>query len=233
LLAVLAAALLPFGSLYVNSLPSGADVWVDGSYIGRTPLLVDGLRSGKHSLTITKAGWKVQEIDEQVTAGIMTPATVQLEAIKALRQTGELVVNGAERAAKVSIDGGAWQPLAATYSLTAGAHRIAVRDSKAKYERMAAIYPGQVTHVLVGAPAEEHAAVVAPLGDYLPLSAAKLSDGRLVVRWGGHTVVGHVGDSRFLVDGRDVVYDAPAGMVRGRLYLPLELIRSITGSKSK
>jgi hypothetical protein len=66
----------------------------------------------------------------------------------------------------------------------------------------------------------------------MPAGAAKIADGRLVIRWGGHTVVGHVGDARFLVDGRDVVYDAPAGLVRGRLYLPLDLILTITG-KSK
>lgn len=233
LLAVLAAALLPFGGLYVSSLPTGADVWVDGSYIGRTPLLVDGLRSGKHALTITKAGWKVEEIDEQVSAGITTPATVQLEAVKPLHQIGQLALHGVDRSAKVSIDGGTWAPLSPVYPLLSGTHRIAVRDPKAKYERMVSIYPGQVTHVLLRKPAEEHAAVVAPLADYVPASAAKVKDGRLVVRWGGHTVVGHVGDSRFLVDGRDVVYDAPAGMVRGRLYLPLELIRSITGSTSK
>jgi hypothetical protein len=74
--------------------------------------------------------------------------------------------------------------------------------------------------------------MVAPLADYVPASAVKVRDGRLVVRWGGHTVVGRLGDGKFLVDGRDVVYDAPAGMVSGRLYLPLDLILSITG-KSK
>jgi hypothetical protein len=79
---------------------------------------------------------------------------------------------------------------------------------------------------------DEHSAVVAPLQDYLPQTAAKVTAGRLVIRWGGHTVVGHMGDARFLVDGRDVVYDAPAGLVRGRLYLPLDLILTITG-KSK
>jgi hypothetical protein len=29
------------------------------------------------------------------------------------------------------------------------------------------------------------------------------------------------------------VYDAPAGMVRGRLYLPLDLILMLTGTKTK
>jgi hypothetical protein len=123
--------------------------------------------------------------------------------------------------------------LQSEYTVAAGTHRLSVRDSNVKFERMILVYPDQVTHVLLRPPSsEEHSAVVAPLQDYVPAGAAKIADGRLVIRWGGHTVVGHVGDARFLVDGRDVVYDAPAGLVRGRLYLPLDLILTITG-KSK
>jgi hypothetical protein len=96
------------------------------------------------------------------------------------------------------------------------------------------VYPDQTTHVVFREPqAETHSAVVAPLQNYIPASAAKVTGDRLVVKWGGHVVIGKLGDAKFLVDGRTVVYDAPAGMVSGRLYLPLDLIQSITGSKSK
>jgi hypothetical protein len=98
---------------------------------------------------------------------------------------------------------------------------------------MILVYPQQTTHVLFAAPVDTHSAVVAPVADYVPASAAKVRGDRVVVRWGGHTAVGHLGDARFLVDGRDVVYDAPAGMVRGRLYLPLDLILTLTGTKTK
>lgn len=234
LLAILAAIVLPFGGLYINSLPSGADVWVDGSYIGRTPLLIDGLRAGKHSVTVTKAGWKVEEVDQSVTAGITSPASVQLEPVKPLHSRGSLALHGLDPSARISLDGGGWLALQGEFSVASGTHRLSIRDPKAKYERMVLVYPDQTTHVLFRAPATgEHSAVVAPLEDYLPASAAKVAAGRLVIRWGGHTVVGHMGDARFLVDGRDVVYDAPAGLVRGRLYLPLDLILSITSSKSK
>jgi hypothetical protein len=233
LVAILAAIVLPFGGVYVSSLPSGADVWVDGSYIGRTPLLIDGLRAGKHALTLTKTGWKVQEVDQQVTAGVVTTATIQLDPVKSLRGSGMLALHGLEHSARVSLDGAPWAALRSEYTVSAGTHHLSVRDSNVRFERMVLVYPDQVTHVLLQAPSsEEHSAVVAPMQDYLPASAAKISDGRLVIRWGGHTVVGHMGDARFLVDGRDVVYDAPAGLVRGRLYLPLDLILTITG-KSK
>ena len=91
------------------------------------------------------------------------------------------------------------------------------------------MYPDQTTHVLFRAPVrQEHTAVVAPLSDYLPQSATKIERGRLVIRYGGHVVVGHIGDARFTVDKHDITYDAPAGMVRGKLYVPLDLILSIT-----
>src|SRR5579884_2488771 len=94
LLLMLAAVVLPFGGLYVNSLPTGADVWVDGSYIGRTPLLVDGLRAGKHAITVTKAGWKVEEVDQNVAAGVVTATNVQLAPVKPINSQGSLALHG-------------------------------------------------------------------------------------------------------------------------------------------
>ncbi|HET9097364.1 MAG TPA: PEGA domain-containing protein [Candidatus Baltobacteraceae bacterium] len=231
---LLAAGILPFGGLYISSLPSGADVWVDGSYIGRTPLLIDGLREGKHSVTVTKAGWKVEEVDQNVSAGVTTPATVQLDPIKPLRAHGEIALHGLERGARISIDGGPWRALENEYAASVGTHRLSVREPLAKFERMILVYPEQTTHVLFAAPATDtQSAVVAPVSDYLPGSAAKVTGSRVVIRWGGHVAVGHLGDARFLVDKHDVVYDAPAGMVRGRLYLPLDLLLMLTGSKAK
>lgn len=230
---LLAAGVLPFGGLYVTSLPSGADVWVDGSYIGRTPLLIDGLREGKHAVTVTKAGWKVEEVDQNIAAGVTTPATVQLEPIKPLRSHGEIALHGLDRAAKISVDGGPWRDLDSEFDAAVGTHHLVVREPQAKFERMILVYPDQATHVLFAMPADTHSAVVAPVSDYLPGSAAKVTGDRVVVRWGGHTAIGRLGDARFLVDKRDVVYDAPAGMVRGRLYLPLDLILMLTGTKTK
>jgi hypothetical protein len=228
---LLAAGVLPFGGLYISSLPSGADVWVDGSYIGRTPLLIDGLRGGKHAVTVTKAGWKVEEVDQNVAAGVTTAATVLLDPIKPLHTHGEIALHGLDRDARVSIDAGPWLKLQPEYEAAVGTHSLSVREPQTRFERMILVYPEQTTHVLFVSPADTHSAVVAPVADYLPASSAKVSGDRVVVRWGGHVAVGHLGDARFLVDGRDVVYDAPAGMVRGRLYLPLDLILMLTGSK--
>lgn len=223
-----------FGSLYLNSLPSGADVWVDGSYIGRTPILLDGLRAGRHSITVTKTDWKVEEVDQTVIAGTTVMASVELEPVKIGDVRGSMELHGVARGARVRIDSGAWDSARSSYVLPAGSHRVSVKEHGQIAERPVMVYPDQTTHVLFRAPVrEEHTAVVAPLSDYLPESATEIDRGRLVIRYGGHVVVGHIGDARFTVDKHDITYDAPAGMVRGKLYLPLDLILSITGGKDR
>lgn len=232
LLALVAAAALPFGGLFVNSLPIGADVWVDGTYVGRTPLLIDGLRQGKHSVTVTKAGWKVQEVDQDVTPGVVTPATVQLQQTASTTDEGSLAIQGVSEGT-VAVDDRPAEHLAPRVDLSPGVHDVIVRTAGLKFERSVVIYPNQTTHVLLRTPAEEHSAVVAPLETYMNATAAQVTGDRVVVRWNGHVALGHLGDARFLVDGRNVVYDAPAGMVRGRLYLPLDLILTLTGGKTE
>ncbi len=223
-----------FGSLFLNSLPNGADVWVDGNYIGRTPLLLDGLRAGKHSITVTKTGWKVEEVDPAVIPGITLMTSVQLEPVKIGSQRGSVALHGVSRGARARVDSGPWDVARAEYVLSAGSHKVSVKQQGRIEDRSVAVYPDQTTHLVFRAAVrEEHSAVVAPLSDYVPDSATKIDRGRLVIRYQGHVVVGRVGDARFTVDKHDVTYDAPAGMVRGKLYVPLDLILSITGGKSR
>ena len=97
---------------------------------------------------------------------------------------------------------------------------------------MTTVYPGETTHLVFPvAPSQEHSAVVAALADYIPETAAKVTDGRIYLKWAGHIVTGKIGETRFVMDRRSVTYDAAAGMVRGKLYLPLDLIHAITGKK--
>lgn len=237
--ALVAAASAPsqagaYGALYLNSLPTGADVWVDGSYIGRTPILLDGLQAGKHAITVTKTGWKVEEVEPSVIAGATVMTSVQLEPAKLGGLRGSIALHGVAGGARARIDSGAWDSARSAYDLPAGSHHISVKQRGQTAERSVTVYPDQTTHVLFRAPVNEgHSAVVAPLADYVPESAFKVDRGRLVIRYGRHVVVGRIGDARFSVDKHDVIYDAPAGMVRGKLYVPLDLILSITGGKGR
>jgi hypothetical protein len=48
---------LPDSSLYLDSIPSSASVYVDGKYRGRTPKLMK-LLAGEYRITLAKELWK-------------------------------------------------------------------------------------------------------------------------------------------------------------------------------
>ena len=226
------AGSLRFGGLYVTSLPTHADVWVDGNYVGRTPIFLDGLRAGPHAVTVTKVGWRVESIEPVVEGGATVARTVQLHAVHDAG-IGSLRIHGVSATASVCIDATPCAALRARFDVPAGTHHVIVRDGAYKYVRDVDVYPDQATQLLLHVPASTHLAVVAPVLDYLPASAADVEHGKVLLRWNGHVAQGQLGDSRFLLDGRTVQYNAPAGIVEGRLYLPLDLIESIAGTKGK
>lgn len=226
------AGAVRFGGLYVASLPAHADVWVDGRYVGRTPVFLDGLRDGSHAVTITKVGWRAVSIDPVVAGGTTVARTVRLDPVT-VQGTGEIRIQGVSDTARVCIDQRPCGPYAPQYQAETGEHRLVVRDGAYKYVRSVAVYPGTATDVLLDVPPSPHLAVVAPVLDYLPASAASVRNGAIVLRWSGHVVKGRLGDSRFVLDGKTVDYNAPAGIVAGRLYLPLDLIETIAGGKVK
>src|SRR5579863_7352681 len=70
------ATLPPHGGAYITTLPAGAEVWLDGSYLGRTPAFVDDLLPGRHALTVSRSGWNVATANFDVSVG--QAATVSL-----------------------------------------------------------------------------------------------------------------------------------------------------------
>jgi len=69
--------------LHVESAPAGADIEVDGNFVGNTPSDVQ-VNEGDHSVTVKKAGFSNWERKVKVTAGSSVNLTAQLE--KALAQ---------------------------------------------------------------------------------------------------------------------------------------------------
>ncbi len=66
------------GSLYVSSSPSGADIYVDGGYIGETPSTVPNLAPGTHSVRLHKAKYNEYVGTVTVSAGYQTPLSITL-----------------------------------------------------------------------------------------------------------------------------------------------------------
>jgi hypothetical protein len=76
--AVPAAALK--GKLSVGSVPDGADIEVDGSFVGNTPSDVQ-VAEGEHTVSVKKAGFKDWERKLRVTGGSSVRLNAELEKV--------------------------------------------------------------------------------------------------------------------------------------------------------
>ena len=232
-----AGAGTPSGRVYVTTLPSGADIWVDGTYVGRAPVLVDALFAGKHAISVTKSGWIVREAVVDVPAGGVAMSSVRLApgAHGGPGGTGSILVRAMPAGATLALDGAALaNPLGSTVAVSAGPHRLTLTTPRGPMTRGIDVYPDTVSAIVLQAvPSAGTSAVSAPAEDYLPTDDFSVNGDRVVIRYGGHVVVARVGDPSFRVDGTPTAYGSAPDVVAGRLYLPLPLLERLTGDTSK
>jgi hypothetical protein len=67
------------GAMQVLSRPAGAEVFVDGSLVGRTPLLLSSVRPGTHDVRIELAGHRLWRTSVEVGAGDRARVAASLE----------------------------------------------------------------------------------------------------------------------------------------------------------
>jgi hypothetical protein len=67
------------GSLHILSRPSGAEVTVDGRVIGRTPLVIADVSSGRHEVRLELAGFRSWATSVRVDAATRTRVAASLE----------------------------------------------------------------------------------------------------------------------------------------------------------
>jgi hypothetical protein len=70
------------GKLSIGSAPDGADIEVDGSFVGNTPSDVQ-LAEGEHTVSVKKAGFKDWERKVKVTGGSSVRLNAELEKVTA------------------------------------------------------------------------------------------------------------------------------------------------------
>jgi hypothetical protein len=218
------------GGVFVTTLPSGADVWVDGTYVGHAPMLIDALATGPHHLTLTRSGWTTEDLAfDIVPAQTQTTSVVLTREGKNTEGQGTIAIHGGDRVGAITLDG---QPATpgkdGTISASAGVHDLAVVVAQGKQTRSVTVYPQTRTEVVLGSDAAPRSVVIAPADDYLPATALKLEGTRLAVHYGGHDVVGRLGTTSYTIDGRTTTFDSPPTVIRNRIYLPLELLTMLT-----
>lgn len=223
MLALLGAT--PTGALWITTLPTGADVWLDGTYLGRSPLLVDALSAGEHKLTLTRTGWTPQDVSASVSPGqTVTTAVVLRHETAAVAGTGTIALHGLHPA-NVTLDGVAVAvPKDGVVPASAGLHELAFISAQGKVTRSVTVYPQTRTDVILASEGESRSAVIAPADDYLPAGSYHVDGTQIVARFGGHDVQARLGATEVRVDGRVTSYDAAPALINGRLYLPMDLL---------
>lgn len=233
-----ASAQTVLGGAYITTLPSGADVWFDGTYVGHSPLVVDALGAGRHVLTITKPGWSTVESAIVVTGGTLATSSTRLVPGNHGGGSGEpgtLVVRGVPPGGTLAVDGAPPSASKGPLAMAAGSHQVVVTAAGARTTRAFAIFPGMTTDLLFGAPTriERRSAVVALAEDYLPTNAFVVSGKRIVIHYLNHVIVARFGELQVSLDGAVVAFDSAPESIGGKLYLPLELLEKVTGDVSK
>ena len=132
------------GSLNIDSDPSYAEVYLDGSYRGKTPLIISNLEVGKYQIRISKDGYYDWYSTAQVKQNVTTPVFAPLEPM-----TGSLYVTSSPSYARVFLDGieRGTTPITIT-NIEMGWHEVVIiKEYYRAYVEYLYIYAGEETEV--------------------------------------------------------------------------------------
>ncbi|MEP6782068.1 MAG: PEGA domain-containing protein, partial [Acidobacteriota bacterium] len=137
------------GELVVQSRPPGANVSIDGSRRGVTPLTVS-LKSGAHVLEVQVGKSEPRVIPLTIQANAQTAQYIELQGVQA---TGSLEIKSEPSGARVMIDG---QPRGTTPAtirdLPAGDHSLVLELAGRKVTQAVKIEAGSTARVVVPIP---------------------------------------------------------------------------------
>ncbi|WP_456444850.1 PEGA domain-containing protein [Oceanithermus sp.] len=132
------------GTLFVDSSPQGAQVYVDGDPVGRTPVQL-ALDEGTHDVELRLEGYEPYRVRVQVRAGQTTRLSPRLVAVV---RTGTLEVTSTPDGAEVYVDGVYRGRTRLLMELEAGMHDVEVRmDGYTSYRARVRVDPGATTRV--------------------------------------------------------------------------------------
>lgn len=166
------------GLAQFDSRPSGAEVWIDGTSRGRTPLKLS-LPVGAHQLEIrSDAGTRTLPLT--IDAGILVSQYVELTA-SATADSGKLEITSEPAGAQVSVDGTARGVTPLTLdAIDAREHTVSLTRGSNTVLRKVRVTAGATASVF----ASLGAAAPGAVGGYIALSAPfdvqVLEDGRLL-----------------------------------------------------
>jgi hypothetical protein len=243
LLAVLpsspAATKLPaHGGAFVTTLPLGADVWVDGAYVGSTPAFVDLLSSGKHTIVVTRTGWAAQSATVDVVIGQVVPVSLVLVRTSAgslaIHGYGALDVRGSPAGASVYVDGTKIGVIPAKASkVSAGYHIVSVVGKPdERSTRDVNVYPDTTTTVSItaGQPCGPAGDILEPVSLYIPAEDVTVIGSQVTIKVRGTDLRCALGSRTYTLNGKEGLLPMAPTMLGGKLYLPQSLLQHIAGA---
>jgi hypothetical protein len=93
----------PGSALTVTSYPAGADLFVDGALVGKTPATFTGILPGAHSIAVTKIGYYGYYSEITVASGQASNVAVTLQPL--LVEKGTISVRSNPAGASIILDG--------------------------------------------------------------------------------------------------------------------------------
>lgn len=134
------------GSIYINSTPSYAKVYLDDAYRGRTPLTISNLEVGEYQIKISKDDYYDWYSTVQIKQNITRQVFAQLEPIA---RTGSLYVTSSPRYARVFLDGIERGTTSLTITdIEMGWHEVVIiKEYYRAYVEFLYIYAGEQTEV--------------------------------------------------------------------------------------
>ena len=134
------------GTIYAQSSPTNAQVYIDGTYYGLTPHSITGLSVGSHSVLIQKSGYQDWSSTAQVNAGGTTNVYATLSAVQTY---GAISVRSTPSGASVYLDGNYQGTTPMTISgVVKGAHMVELQKSGYyEWSGQVTVYAGQTTSV--------------------------------------------------------------------------------------
>jgi hypothetical protein len=94
-----------YGSMFIDSTPQGADVYVDGNHEGTSPVTVGSLSEGAHQVELHLAGYEVRTSTEYVTSGQATVLNLAMVPYSSSSEYGSLDITSSLPGALVYLDG--------------------------------------------------------------------------------------------------------------------------------
>jgi hypothetical protein len=228
----------------VTSLPGTASAWLDGTFIGSTPVFVDDLLPGRHSLTLSSAGWQPQTTSFDVSIGHITPVSVIMARVanaqnsQANKGQGTLAVTGAAPGSKVYVDGiGIGSIPVDPRQVGAGYHIVTLETpgkNATKLTRIVNVFPNVVTAVVFAEPSTSSALdppddILEPVDSVVASNAVVVSGNDVTIHFRGNEIECAIGSRTYKFNGRAGTLRVSPALIGGRVYLPVSLLQRLAG----